>query len=123
MTLFYHLGSHVWKFGFIYNKHFWQVSRFFSTFGFFRPRYGYSSWTVKYFRYPHPHIFMMGADDFKICGLCSQLVVEAVQLEAPIRSFLVGFLDMTNQEIPSKICTDCFQVRPFFGKTSRVSYS
>ncbi|XP_059092793.1 uncharacterized protein LOC131888033 [Tigriopus californicus] len=49
-------------------------------------------------------------DNFKVCGLCSQLVDESVQLNAKLRSFLLHYLSLTsNASLPTKICTDCYQ--------------
>ena len=49
--------------------------------------------------------------NFKVCGLCSQLVDESVQLSVPLRAYLVDLLDIANDELPGKVCTDCYQVR------------
>ena len=48
-------------------------------------------------------------ESFKVCGLCSQLVDESVQLDPVFRAFLVSFLDIANENLPSKVCTDCYQ--------------
>lgn len=48
-------------------------------------------------------------ESFKVCGLCSQLVDESVQLDPVFRAFLVSFLELANEALPSKVCTDCYQ--------------
>jgi hypothetical protein len=49
-------------------------------------------------------------ENFRVCGLCSQLVDESIQIDnAGLRSFLIHLLSLTNDELPCKICTDCYQ--------------
>lgn len=45
---------------------------------------------------------------FKVCGLCSQLVDEAVKLSDPLVSFLISFLGVSGTVLPTKICTECY---------------
>ena len=47
-------------------------------------------------------------DNFKLCGLCSQLVDESVQVNDKLRAFLIRFLSVANAELPAKVCTDCY---------------
>jgi len=48
-------------------------------------------------------------ESFKVCGLCSQLVDEAVKLTDILLDFLTKFLNVDGSKLPSKICTECFQ--------------
>jgi len=48
-------------------------------------------------------------ESFKVCGLCSQLVDEAVKLTDILLDFLTKFLNVDGSNLPSKICTECFQ--------------
>jgi len=45
---------------------------------------------------------------FKVCGLCSQLVDEAVKLADDLLEFLVEFLTVNGSKLPTKICTECY---------------
>ena len=46
---------------------------------------------------------------FLVCGLCSQVANESMTIDdAGLRSFLVHMLSITNEDLPTKICTDCF---------------
>lgn len=47
-------------------------------------------------------------ESFKLCGLCSQLVDESVQVSDKLRAFLIRFLSVANDTLPAKVCTDCF---------------
>lgn len=47
---------------------------------------------------------------FKLCGLCSQLVDESVEVSTSMKPFLCRFLNFsTVEELPSKVCLECFQ--------------
>lgn len=51
-------------------------------------------------------------DNFKVCGLCTQLVDESVMLPGGLRSFLVDFLrsSLPDQDwLPTKTCLECYQ--------------
>jgi len=48
-------------------------------------------------------------ESFKVCGLCSQLVDEAVKLTDILLDFLTTFLGVDGSNLPSKICTECYQ--------------
>ena len=48
-------------------------------------------------------------ESFKVCGLCSQLVDEAVKLTDILLDFLTSFLGVDGTILPSKICTECYQ--------------
>eukprot|EP00092_Neocalanus_flemingeri_P106507 GFUD01136666.1.p1 GENE.GFUD01136666.1~~GFUD01136666.1.p1 ORF type:complete len:742 (+),score=197.50 GFUD01136666.1:35-2260(+) len=48
-------------------------------------------------------------ESFKVCGLCSQLVDEAVKLTDILLDFLTSFLGVDGTNLPSKICTECYQ--------------
>ena len=47
---------------------------------------------------------------FLVCGLCSQVANEAMTIDdtGGLRSFLIHTLSITNDDLPAKICTDCF---------------
>ncbi len=52
----------------------------------------------------------MSPPPFKVCGLCSKVVVEdALQPSAALRRFLLNFLAIAEPELPGIICSDCFQ--------------
>lgn len=47
---------------------------------------------------------------FLVCGLCSQVVDESMTIDdVSLRSFLIHMLSITNDDLPAKVCTDCFQ--------------
>jgi len=48
-------------------------------------------------------------ESFKVCGLCSQLVDEAVKLNDQLLTFLITFLEVPGTVLPTKICTECYQ--------------
>ena len=48
-------------------------------------------------------------DDFKVCGLCSQLVDESVVINDTLRSFLVEFLSVGSVVVPGKTCLECYK--------------
>jgi len=48
-------------------------------------------------------------ETFKVCGLCSQLVDEAVKLTDILLDFLTTFLAVDGSNLPLKICTECYQ--------------
>jgi len=48
-------------------------------------------------------------ESFKVCGLCSQLVDEAVKLTDILLDFLTKFLNVEGSNLPLKICTECYQ--------------
>ena len=46
---------------------------------------------------------------FLVCGLCSQVANESMTIDdTGLRTFLVHLFSITNEDLPSKICTDCF---------------
>ena len=46
---------------------------------------------------------------FLVCGLCSQVAGESMTIDdTGLRSFLVHMLSISNDDLPAKICTDCF---------------
>jgi len=47
------------------------------------------------------------ATSIKLCGLCSQLVDESVDIGVELRNFLDGFLVMPH--LPTKMCLECYQ--------------
>ena len=49
-------------------------------------------------------------EDFKICGLCSQLVDESIVIKENLRTFLTEFLNISNDVLPSKTCLECYKV-------------
>ena len=53
---------------------------------------------------------MVSDNLFLVCGLCSQVVDESMTIDdASLRSFLIHMLSITNDDLPAKVCTDCFQ--------------
>merc|ERR1712223_1756105 len=48
-------------------------------------------------------------DQFKICGLCSQLVDESVLITAQMKSFLQEFLGVSENSLPQKTCLECYK--------------
>jgi len=48
-------------------------------------------------------------ESFKVCGLCSQLVDESVEVTAAMRAFLCSFLCIKEAKLPAKICIECYQ--------------
>ena len=48
-------------------------------------------------------------EDFKVCGLCSQLVDESVVINDTLRSFLVEFLAVIPVVVPGKTCLECYK--------------
>ena len=48
-------------------------------------------------------------DVFKVCGLCSQLVVESVELTTSMKAFLCRFLDLQPLQLPARVCLECYQ--------------
>ena len=48
-------------------------------------------------------------DDFKICGLCSQLVDESVVISGNLREFLCVYLDISDDILPTRCCVECFK--------------
>ena len=48
-------------------------------------------------------------ENFKVCGLCSQLVDESVEITTSLRSFLCEFLQLLDHKLPAKICLECYQ--------------
>jgi len=51
----------------------------------------------------------MMEESFKVCGLCSQLVDESVEITSSLRGFLCTFLDLDEMKLPAKICLECYQ--------------
>ena len=49
-------------------------------------------------------------ENFKICGLCSQLVDESVVNNETLRSFLGELLNVTEDSLPTKTCLECYKV-------------
>ena len=47
-------------------------------------------------------------DVFKVCGLCSQLVVESVELTTSMKAFLCRFLDLQPLQLPARVCLECY---------------
>jgi hypothetical protein len=52
---------------------------------------------------------LLSEENFKICGLCSQLVDESVQLNSVLRAFLIEFLSLNEDQLPTKTCMECYQ--------------
>ena len=53
---------------------------------------------------------MVSDNLFLVCGLCSQVVDESMTIDdASLRSFLIHMLSISNDDLPAKVCTDCFQ--------------
>ena len=53
---------------------------------------------------------MVSDNLFLVCGLCSQVVDESMTIDDPsLRSFLIHMLSISNDDLPAKVCTDCFQ--------------
>ena len=48
-------------------------------------------------------------DDFKICGLCSQLVDESVLISGNLREFLCIYLEILDENLPTRCCIECFK--------------
>ena len=48
-------------------------------------------------------------EQFKICGLCSQLVDESVLINASLKSFLLELLNVTESSLPEKTCLECYK--------------
>jgi hypothetical protein len=48
-------------------------------------------------------------EQFKICGLCSQLVDESVLINAGLKSFLLELLVVTENALPEKTCLECYK--------------
>lgn len=48
-------------------------------------------------------------EQFKICGLCSQLVDESVLINASLKSFLLELLNVTETSLPEKTCLECYK--------------
>eukprot|EP00093_Oithona_nana_P002261 02261.XXX_4252_2358_1 [CDS] Oithona nana genome sequencing. len=48
-------------------------------------------------------------ENFKICGLCSQLVDESVVNNETLRSFLGELLNVTEDSLPTKTCLECYK--------------
>ena len=48
---------------------------------------------------------------FLVCGLCSQVVDESMTIDDAdgSRSFLTHILAVKGEDIPERVCTDCFQ--------------
>ena len=49
-------------------------------------------------------------ENFKICGLCSQLVDESVVNNETLRSFLGELLNVSEDSLPTKTCMECYKV-------------
>ena len=46
---------------------------------------------------------------FLVCGLCSQVANESMTIDdTGLRTFLAHLFSISNDELPAKICTDCF---------------
>ena len=45
----------------------------------------------------------------EICGLCSKIVDESVQINPGLASFLLEILKISINSLPQKICMDCFK--------------
>ena len=52
----------------------------------------------------------MGSESmFLVCGMCSQVADEAMTIDdVSLRSFLVHMLTIGNEDLPAKVCTDCY---------------
>jgi len=48
-------------------------------------------------------------EQFKICGLCSQLVDESVHINASLKAFLLELLNVTESNLPEKTCLECYK--------------
>ena len=48
-------------------------------------------------------------EQFKICGLCSQLVDESVLINASLKAFLLELLNVTESSLPEKTCLECYK--------------
>jgi len=48
-------------------------------------------------------------EQFKICGLCSQLVDESVLINASLKAFLLELLNVTETSLPEKTCLECYK--------------
>ena len=48
-------------------------------------------------------------EQFKICGLCSQLVDESVLINASLKVFLLDLLNVTESSLPEKTCLECYK--------------
>jgi len=48
-------------------------------------------------------------EQFKICGLCSQLVDESVHINASLKAFLLELLNVTESTLPEKTCLECYK--------------
>ncbi len=46
---------------------------------------------------------------FKLCGLCSKMVDEAMQPNPPLRTFLLQLLRLEEHQLPKKVCGECYQ--------------
>lgn len=49
-------------------------------------------------------------DQIKICGLCSQFVDESVMINAQMKTFLMEFLQVSEEILPAKTCVECFKL-------------
>jgi len=48
-------------------------------------------------------------EQFKICGLCSQLVDESVLINASLKAFLLELLNVNESSLPEKTCLECYK--------------
>merc|ERR1712223_1193595 len=48
-------------------------------------------------------------EQFKICGLCSQLVDESVLINSTLKTFFVEFLNIEENALPDKTCLECYK--------------
>ena len=48
-------------------------------------------------------------EQFKICGLCSQLVDESVDIKSTLKTFLSEYLNIPEDALPEKTCLECYK--------------